>query len=354
MNEQAADPKEPGTGPFSDGAYRAVFEQAPDGILIVDEAGRIAEANGQAAGMFGYGREELLGREVELLVPAELGGSHREMRTSYAAHPRPRPMGVGMELRGRRKDGSEFPVEISLSPLGTPAGEYFISTIRDLSGLERFRSHYAQVLRAMEGERLRVAQELHDDTAQKLAALLLRVGLIRRSRDEEARDALLEDLKTDIEVTEEAVRRIARGLRPPRLDDGLLPAVRAHVETFLSDAEIDVEIEADAETYPLSGDARLAAYRIIQECLSNVVRHAGASRVRIRLAASDGAMTASVEDDGKGFDVSEAAESGGGLGLLGMNERAYVVGGRVAIESRPGAGTRVRIHIPLRPNGHGE
>lgn len=329
--------------------YRAVFEAAPDGILVVDAEGRILDLNPAAERMFGYGKEELVGSEVETLVPAASRSTHRSERSAYVDDPHPRPMGIGLELRGVRKDGTEFPVEISLSPLEADGETRVISIVRDVSERKRLRQFGAGTLRAAEEERRRIARELHDDTAQRLAGLLIRLRLARQAEDEGERDEMLEQVREEVLASAEAIRRVARGLRPPALQDaGLGTAIRGHVRERLEASSLEAKVEIDPVGDRLAGEAMLAVYRIVQEALSNVLRHAGAEEVRIRVRGVDGQVVAEVVDDGSGFDVPESVEGiDGGLGLVGMQERAALAGGRLEIESAPGRGTTVRVLVPL-------
>ncbi len=330
-------------------AYRSVFEAAPDGIVVVDPEGRIREVNPAAEEMFGWDAEALRGEEVEVLVPGHARARHRDERAAYFDDPHARPMGIGMELRGRRRDGSVFPVEISLSPLHTEQGTMVISTIRDVTERRRLRRFGVDALQAAEEERRRIARELHDDTAQRLAGLLIRLRLARRTEDPERRERLLDEAREEVLASAEAVRRIARGLRPPALEDaGLAAALRGHVRQQVEPTDLAAEVDASPVEELLDEDAKLAVYRIVQEALSNVIRHASARTVRVRLAREGDAVAAEVVDDGEGFEMEGPVERfEGGLGLLGMKERAAAVDGELTIESRPGEGTRVRARIPV-------
>lgn len=151
---------------FSSDDYRALYEAAPDGCAVVDADGTIREANPKLLSLFGWTREELVGKKVEVLVPEAQRGGHSDHRQDFMATPRNRPMGAGLDLRGRRKDGSTFPIEISLSPWAYGDGEVrVICTVRDMTAQRRLQNFSEGAMRATEDERHRIARELHDDTA---------------------------------------------------------------------------------------------------------------------------------------------------------------------------------------------
>ncbi|HEX6749736.1 MAG TPA: ATP-binding protein [Longimicrobium sp.] len=214
----------------------------------------------------------------------------------------------------------------------------------------RLREVAARALSAAEEERKRIARELHDETAQMLAALLIRIRVVRNSRDPAQMEPLLDGMREDVSRALEGIRRFARGLRPPALDElGLVPAIEGHARSLEEISGLAVEVRAGDVAADLPPVAELATYRIVQEALSNVVRHARATRVRVTIARDGERLVVTVEDDGRGFDPQNVISSeGGGLGLFGMKERAGYIGGRVDVDSTPGAGTRVRAEIPLR------
>jgi two-component system, NarL family, sensor histidine kinase UhpB len=224
----------------------------------------------------------------------------------------------------------------------------------------RLRQVAARALSAAEEERKRIARELHDETAQMLAALLIRIRVVRNSRDPEKLEPLLDGMREDVSRALEGIRRFARGLRPPALDElGLVPAIEGHARSLQEISGLAVDVHADADVAgDLPPEAELATYRIVQEALSNVVRHARATHVAVEILRAGDRLVVTVEDDGRGFDPDNViATEGGGLGLFGMKERAGYIGGRVEVASTPGAGTRVRAEIPLgdeEPAGEGE
>jgi signal transduction histidine kinase len=220
--------------------------------------------------------------------------------------------------------------------------------VRDVTQRKRLRDFGAGALRASEDERARIARELHDDTAQRLATTLLRLRILERMVEGEERLEVIEELRESLQQTAEGVRRIARGLRPPELQDaGLATALRSYARSLLDGRGLKVDLDVEPVDEYLTADGKLVVYRVVQEALNNVSRHADASAARVLLRKSGGHIVAEVEDEGRGFSPHRVQNDGGGLGLLGMQERAAMVGGLVTVDSRPGEGTRVVIRVPV-------
>ena len=214
----------------------------------------------------------------------------------------------------------------------------------------RLRDVAASALNAAEEERRRISLELHDDTSQRLAAILMRLRLARSLDDPEAKDAVLEEVRRELADTADGLRRYAQGLRPPALDElGLGPAIESHVRHVAEASTAPVELQIEEVGRLESPEAELALYRIVQEAITNALRHSGAREIRVRLCWREGAVVATVADDGIGFDVQAVLnrdDDAHGLGLFGMRERAEYVGGRVEIDSEIGTGTTVRAAVP--------
>lgn len=339
---------------LSSDEYQAIFDASPDGLLVVDANGVIRAANPRAEELFGWTTNELVGQSVDMLVPEGVGASHRTHRARFVADPHNRPMGVGLDLRGLRKDGTTFPVEISLSPWTPDDGQMsVICTVRDVSDYRRLQNFSEGALRATEEERQRIARELHDDTAQRLATLILRIRRLAMEADPEKRSEMLEDVRDEVVDATEGVKRMARGLRPPEIEElGLALAITAHVRSLREGADFPVETELGSVEQYLSDTAKLAVYRIVQEALSNARRHGNAEGALVRLYLEGSKVVAEVTDRGRGFLPSRAMDGGGGLGLVGMRERATMVGGMLTIDSVPGEGTTVRVTVPAQiPEG---
>lgn len=219
---------------------------------------------------------------------------------------------------------------------------------------DRVRLMSLQILTAQEEERKRIARELHDETAQALTSVLVRLRVLERSVDDAEIRAGLSELREQTRTTLDGVRRMSVDLRPQALDDrGLEAALEAHVQDFSERWPIKATFGGGAVS-PLPPDVELVLYRVAQEALANVARHSGACRVQVRLTHDADTLRLLVEDDGRGFDVRDAkASPESGLGLFGMEERLVLIGGALRIESTVGGGTRVVAEVPLPRSDRG-
>jgi two-component system, NarL family, sensor histidine kinase UhpB len=199
------------------------------------------------------------------------------------------------------------------------------------------------VLRAQEEERRRLARDLHDEVNQALTAILLRLQALSQAAPPELGEELSE-LKRLVNRAMNELLQLARQLRPSALDDhGLLPAMASQVKRFAAQTGIEADLNADGESSKLAPDEEIAIYRIAQEALANIARHAGAKKVEVDLRTGDDGVELTVRDDGRGFETDRPAT---GLGLGGMAERARLVGGELTVKSRPGAGTELCLRVP--------
>jgi signal transduction histidine kinase len=218
---------------------------------------------------------------------------------------------------------------------------------------ERMRLYYLkQIIAAQEEERKRIARELHDETGQALASLMVGLRNAEQAATPEETRRRLVDLRAVTSNTLEDVRRLALELRPSVLDDlGLAVALRRYVQDYAAHFKTDVDLQISGlDERRLSPEIETAVYRIVQEALTNVVKYAQAQHVSVLLEAHDGQFSAIVEDDGCGFDAESVLRLGiaeNRLGIYGMRERAELIGGTLTIESRGGRGTTVYVRIPL-------
>ncbi len=340
--------------------FRGLLEAAPDAMVIADANGRIVLVNSQAERLFGYARTELLGQPVEMLLPEANVPQHRQHRAAFAAAPRTRQMGPGYDLYGLRRDGTQIPVEVSLSPLHAEEGWLIMSAIRDITRRKQFEAELrdsreqlrrltARLEAAREEERGRIAREVHDELGQQLTGLKMDVAWLQKRLDP-AQAALLDKTRVMsalIDTVIHSVRKITTDLRPAVLDDfGLEPAIEWQLQEFEARSGITCQFATQGQPAEMAPAMATALFRVVQEALTNIARHAQASRVEVSLAWQPGQLLLEVRDNGRGItpDDLDHARS---LGLLGMRERVGMLAGQLTFEGVPGQGTVVRATVPL-------
>ena len=337
---------------------QALFQSAAQAILIVAADGRIVMANPATEKLFGYASEELIGQNVDLLVPESLRGGHKKNRDQYFRSPQSRPMGLGMDLQARRKDGTEFFAEISLSYIRSSREVLGVAFVSDISKRradeqalrqqrEDLRTLAGQLMTAQDDERRRVARDLHDDLSQQLAFLAMDLGKL-------ATKPSMADLASDLRPLQlraadaaESVRRISHQLHPSILDDiGLEAALEQYCEDFEERSGITTQFSSRDVPEGLNAEVASSLYHIAQECLRNVSKHARAAAVFVELASVENMLRLTVKDSGIGLGANPSSAAAG-IGIVAMKERAQLVNGNVSIESKVGEGTEVRVEVPI-------
>jgi PAS domain S-box-containing protein len=339
----------------SEERYHSVFDSATDGLLILDGRDRIVEANPAAAEMHGFHPEELTGRPYRELVAPDHQHLFAELMRQLDQFG-----SVRLESIHLHSDGSTRDVEVRGARFSHGGERRTLVIVTDVSDLKRAVQRHAQlsrkVLMAQEEERARVSRELHDELGQILTAVRLELDMLHKAAaaDPGRASGALGNASAMVERGAEELRRICRGLRPPLLDDlGLEPAAQQLVEEFTERSGLPVELslELDEAERRVQKELALCTYRILQESLNNVGRHAVAGAVSVTLGVQGEELVLSVYDDGEGFDVERASP---GHGLAGMSERAYLVDGTLNIRSEPYQGTRVSFRAPLGRASSGE
>ena len=352
--------------------FRNLLETAPDAMIIVNEAGEITVVNEQAEEMFGYDREEMIGKTIEFLLPAGMRGKHVDHRNSYTKKPSLRPMGVGLELQGCRSDGTVFPVEISLSPVKTGTGSFVSSVIRDVTKRKELEQEIIAARQAAErankANSAFLAAASHD-LRQPVQALSLLNGALRRT----VKDPLAQEMVESQEHSLDAMTNLLNSLLDiSRLDAG---AVNPEIEDFSVQRLIDrlsaefsrqaqhkgLQFAADDCDAVVRSDPHLLG-EIIQNFVSNAIRYTDKGDVKLTCDQLDDKLKVNVTDTGIGIEQDQFEEifkefhqcktpgsnsEGFGLGLAIVRRLADLLGHEVAVESTPGKGSCFCISMPV-------
>jgi signal transduction histidine kinase len=323
----------------------AFVDALPVGIVVLDHD-RIACLNPTARTLFADAGHALCGRPVAMLF-----GDAQHAETLLAETPP-----ANRELVLCRADGTCFRADIGTRALHPGRRGFRLLTVCDLSESDRIRAqlaHQHDELQAMtrrlmsvqEDERRTLSRELHDDIGQQITAIKLGAMALQGDYDPARRAEILAEIVEITDQTVAKVRNLSLLLRPPQLDElGLEAALRWQADAMFRN--VPPRLVLDIEPLPTRAPpaVELACFRIAQESLTNVLRHAGAQEVRLELAQRDDALVLEIRDDGRGFAGSDSA----GLGLVTMRERAQQLGGRIEIRSGPDRGTCIRAELPLQ------
>ena len=475
-------------------SLQQAFLSAPVAIMLVGADGKIRFVNQQTNRLFGYSENALLGADVEILVPGRLRASHAEHHRNYFESPVDHPLGNGLPFRGLHRDGTDFPIEVSVSPIETAEGLLAVAAVRDTSdrrqverslrreeeslsrllestravpwtadvakwqftyigpqavdflgypvdtwfetdfwvdhihpddrdlAIERsnisiaagqsYESEYRMIaadgrsvwvhdlvnvvcdkrgasqlrgfmiditkqkemeaqlresesalkiseqrlqelagklLSAQEDERRRLAREIHDDLTQRLAGLASKTGLVQHelASDQAGLYRQLGEIHDQLVQLSGDVHALSRALHPSMLEHlGLEDAIRWECESFTARTSIEVAFASSEIPTDLAKEIGICFYRIAQEALNNIARHAGTDRAAVSLASEGEELMLTIQDHGVGFDCKRQ-ESEQGIGLQSMTERARLIDAELSIESVPGRGTTVRVRAPL-------
>jgi len=338
---------EPPGGRLDAAFLRRAIDTAPDGMVVVDPEGVIRFANPAARRMFGH--DTLAGLPVETLLPEHLAAAHRNHRAVYTAAPRARAMGASLDLRGRRADGSEFPVEVALSPVDTPDGPYVVAIARDVTERQAITAELmaAHDELTLADDRERIARDLHDTVIQRLFAVGLSLqGALVAARGEPALGERIERAVDEIDGTIRDIRTAIFSLHTDRLTgtglrDEVLIATREAARALGFEPRVVFDGPVDTVT---SEAVREHLVPTLREALSNVIKHAGANRVSVTVAVIGDEIALEVSDDGDGVDLRASVKGGNGIG--NMRNRAEALGGACEVRARESGGTTLEWRVP--------
>ncbi len=352
--------------------FRTLLETAPDAMVIIDEAGTIAVVNNQAESMFGYSRDELLGKPVETLLPERLRMRHRQHRGRFSEEPSLRPMGTGMELLAIRKDGTEFPVEISLSPVVTSVGTFVSSVVRDVTRQKELEAeiHAAREAaeRANKANSAFLAAASHD-LRQPVQALSLLNGALRRTVSEPKALSMIESQDHSLTAMTNLLNSL---LDISRLDAGkVTPALEVFPVQRLVDrlaaefgrqaSQEGLNFHVDATNVIIQSDPNLLS-EIIQNFVSNAIRYTINGSVTFRASVDGDRCRLDVIDTGIGIDEDQlqdiftefhqckspgASKEGFGLGLAIVKRLSELLEHPLSVDSTPGEGSCFSVWVPV-------
>lgn len=313
--------------------YRALFRDSPVPILVVGTDAVVRESNPAA--------QALLPKLADAhTIDDVLGISYRDLCEQAADL-----------VRVADEKGQVRDLRPLCTTLETEEGPMVQVLLQDMTEerreRERIAAYAAHVVHVQEEERRRIGQEIHDEPLQSLIQIYRRLAG-SRPHDREVLQRELAGASGPLAGVIHDLRELARGLRPPTLDDlGIVPALRRLADEFAERNALEMHFEVSSDTRRLSPEIELSVFRIAQEALHNVERHAAARNVTVRLSLAGTSVVIEVEDDGIGFDVKETQAQYPGLGLIGMSERAQLLGGKLTIRSQPECGALVRAELPL-------
>lgn len=325
-------------------------------IFMLDPTGHIARWNSGAQKIKGYGPDEIMGRHFSIFYPPEDIEAGKPQRELALAEAQGRVEDEGWRVR---RDGSRFWANVVITAVRDPSGKLlgFAKVTRDmteqkrLAELEHASELSAQIQSVREEEQKRIARELHDDLGQQLTALKMGIAMLEDASESGLEPAQVAAqsrlLQRQIDSMMASIRRIASDLRPPMLDDlGLIAAVEWLADDFTHRSHVDVTTDLQMQDIALTKFAATAIFRMVQEALTNVARHAAATEVRISMSHTDEFCSVTIDDDGRGATLDDPSRRRS-FGLLGMRERARQLNGTLSIVSAPGQGFRLSIRLPI-------
>jgi PAS domain S-box-containing protein len=332
------------TGVAVERRHRATLEAAIDCVITMDHNGNVLEFNPAAERTFGYTSEEAVGREMAtLIVPDELRDRHRRGLRRYLETNEPILLDRRIEIEAMRRDGTRFPVELTITRIDVPGAAVFTGHLRDitdrLEAERELRESRTRLVEAADEARRRIERDLHDGAQQQLISVAMTLETASRQLADSPADArnLLEEASAELREATVELRELARGIHPAVLTEGGLdPALRGLARRSTVAATIGAVPDG---RFPMPVEA--AAYFIVAEGLTNVARHAeGASRAEVDVTLADGCLVVEVGDDGAGAATLD------GSGLRGLSDRVAALGGELEVTSPAGGGTRLRAVIP--------
>ena len=319
---------------------RVIVDTAVDGIMTIDEQGIVETINPAAERIFGYTASEVVGHNVSMLMPEPYHSEHDGYLAHYRRTGERRIIGIGREVRGRRKDGTEFPMELGVSVAHLGKRRIFTGLIRDITQ----RKHLEQeILEISDHEQQRIGSDLHDDLCQRLAGIRFSCDALRSSLSKIPPEGVadrVEKIGTMVSEAIDRTRTLARGLSPVALEsNGLVSALEELTNGVRGLFGVDYTFETKGKIAVTDPMVAIHLYRITQEAINNALKHGHASNLLVSLKKIGDKASLTIEDNGAGFSIDGAQSNG--MGLRTIAYRAGMIGADLQVKSKPGRGTQI-------------
>jgi PAS domain S-box-containing protein len=326
---------------------QGILETAVNAIIIIDECGLIKSINAATERIFGFNRDELIGQNISMLMPSPYRENHDNYLNHYKSTGERKIIGIGREALARRKDGSLFPIDLSVGEVLLPSGRIFTGIIRDLSERKELEE---KLLSISEEEQARIGQDIHDDLCQQLAAIgcLSKVVYQRLSASGAPEAVQLAEITRLITSANVRAREMSRGLMPVVLDSaGLMAALGDLASSTERIFRVSCRFYCTESVALGNNKQATQLYRIAQEAVANAIKHSHASLIELSLTLADGMIVLAIKDDGVGIP-DHSPRKGTGMGLLTMSHRARMISGTLTVEPEASGGTVVRCVAPYQ------
>lgn len=346
----------------SEQSKKLILNSALDAIIMIDVLSVITFWNQQAEKIFGWTAAEAIGRRItETIIPPEFEGRYNKGMQHYLQTGEGPMLNRLIEIKALNKKGEIFPIELSILPIGQEKEKAFCAFIRDITERKQTeenlqenniqqREHSRHLQKAREDERTKIAREIHDELGQQLTGLKMDIVWLMKKTgmDNPVIKNKFDETLSLVDKTVKSIRRIATELRPSIIDDlGLNASLEWQIEDFGRRMDIEIKYENRFDDADIDPEISIGLFRILQESLTNIAKHAAAKKIEISIVQPDDAVQLTIQDDGIGFDTT-AKQDQMTFGLIGIKERTSMLQGECVIYSQEGIGTKIEVIIPLK------
>jgi PAS domain S-box-containing protein len=323
------------------GRLRGIVETAVDGIITIDERGMVETMNPAAERIFGYNAGEVIGKNVSMLMPEPYHSEHDDYLDRYRRTGERRIIGIGREVRGRRKNGTEFPMDLAVSATNLGTRRIFTGLVRDISARKKLEQ---EILEISDREQRRIGSDLHDDLCQRLAGIRFSVDVLKKTLSTESPEITRRAEKIAVDVSDaiDRTRMLARGMAPVALErNGLASALQELAQSISILFKVKCVFRSKGAVEVKDPIAATHLYRITQEAINNALRHAQPTQIVISVEKTANKITLMIQDNGIGFASEDAQRTAEGMGLRTIAYRAGMIDADVQVQSALRRGTKI-------------